>query len=86
MVEVNDGPRRFAEGVLRELRLLHRTLGPLEGSGSNQPTNQPTDRPSKQATNQAVQQPTNQTNLDLLISDDVALRSEHFFHVVYSWL
>jgi hypothetical protein len=41
-------------------------------------TNQPTNRPSSQATIQAVKQPTNQSDLDLLVSVDVALRSEHF--------
>jgi len=78
MVEVNDGHRRSAGRVLREPRLLHRTLGRLEGSGSNQPIYQQTKQPSNQVSNKVVKQPTNQPDLDLLVYGDVALRSEHF--------
>jgi len=41
-------------------------------------TNQPTNRSNNQATNQAVKQLTYQPDLDLSVSDEVALRSEHF--------
>jgi hypothetical protein len=54
-VEVRDGHRRSAERVLKEPRLLHRSLGRGDGSGSNQPTYEPTkqprNHPSSEATN-----------------------------------
>jgi len=83
IVEVNDGHRRSAERFLRQPCILRRTLGRLEGSGSNQPTYQPIKQPSNKPSSQATNLPTRFGSFGFWWS---RITFGTFFHLAYSWL